>query len=712
MAQASFHPDTQLSNQLPSLLDNRMPPRPARGRDQIPLPDAAKRIIRDQRGTGHASLVRHIHKLRSNGLMPFRPARRSSRAAPEPQPDDTDAAVPARRLPTLQEMYNTWRALEEQVNKIRRLPLYIKAERQFCHSCRILKIKVRNTMRLPSTDTFDGTGANSSRRQCECFDYSELEEVFLETDKEVKLAALHQLPFQRDIEMADHEPSDAQYGADATAAQQHHVWLAVDRDNTNSGASAEGGAAVEPSSWVSLEALPMGMNLTEIDENGRRFSEVIADAHNATTHDSFDFNAPVAPDGNVTAVVRSNADGPAAGTAATVAAPATALHKAPTLIKFEIRPVIIAKEKIGANARRWRCQFGSSPSNNGGPVCTREDDNLETIRRHYGREHGRHRYHKKPVIHTLCSRCRYDIGKRHPPAACPSCHVARCIWLREMFALIEVPVPLCGDGIQGGGADSGATAAIATAGDAGAQWSARQGTPGDAATPAAAVSAMSPAATATAQATPMPLSPAVPATRDVPASPGVHVVPFRPAADNVPAAAIPTLNIVAAPDAAQTFQGGYIGLDGMPIQGGGCLTYPMTPMTPMTPLSPYTPTSPESAITNSFDAESLAMASPFGHGFELVDAYNRALLATAANGFPMSTTTTTTGTGVGSGGLSYDVLAQLQLLTGLPSTVRLADIQLQQSEPAMTGCEMPNSETDGQMHRGTSATPQPMYGII
>ena len=48
-----------------------------------------------------------------------------------------------RRQPSVQEMYNTWRALEEQVERLPRLPMFIKTESKFCHACRILKRRVR-----------------------------------------------------------------------------------------------------------------------------------------------------------------------------------------------------------------------------------------------------------------------------------------------------------------------------------------------------------------------------------------------------------------------------------------------------------------------------------------------------------------------------------------------------------------------------------------
>ena len=107
---------------------------------------------------------------------------------------------------------------------------------------------------------------------------------------------------------------------------------------------------------------------------------------------------------------------------------------------FTRQAVVLAREKIGANARRWRCQFGSGMPGN--LVCTREDDNMETIRRHYGREHGRHRYYKKPTVQIRCSTCDYSVDNQRPPSQCPACKTAHSIWLREMTAVIEVPVPV------------------------------------------------------------------------------------------------------------------------------------------------------------------------------------------------------------------------------------------------------------------------------
>lgn len=114
-------------------------------RDAVPLPDAARRIIRNQRGGGSPGMARHVQTLQKENLMPVRPSRR----AINPQVARAHGSLgSSHRAPTLQEMYNTWRALEEQIDKMRRLPMFIKAERKFCHACRILKIRVRVVMMI------------------------------------------------------------------------------------------------------------------------------------------------------------------------------------------------------------------------------------------------------------------------------------------------------------------------------------------------------------------------------------------------------------------------------------------------------------------------------------------------------------------------------------------------------------------------------------
>ncbi|CAK7240319.1 MAG: hypothetical protein STHCBS139747_001757 [Sporothrix thermara] len=67
---------------------------------------------------------------------------------------------------------------------------------------------------------------------------------------------------------------------------------------------------------------------------------------------------------------------------------------------------------------------------------------MQTIRRHYGREHGSHRFHKKPTLRLRCSHCDQDYDRPRPPVKCPSCKIDRGIWLHEIYAIIEVPVPL------------------------------------------------------------------------------------------------------------------------------------------------------------------------------------------------------------------------------------------------------------------------------
>ncbi|KAL1894377.1 hypothetical protein Sste5346_005877 [Sporothrix stenoceras] len=236
------------------------------------------------------------------------------------------------REPTLQEMYNTWRSLEEQFSQMRRLPMFVKAELKFCHACRILKTR------------------------CTCFDYSQLEVGYQERDRVLRHAALREFPIE---------------GGESEEVE---------------------GVKTEPTATESVVGTPS--------------TTLTGPPTTPITHQS-----------------------PALG------------NSMPTVVKFELRTIIMAKEKIGAQSRRWQCQYGLSddPSS---PVCKREDDNMDTIRRHYGREHGSHRYHKKPALRIRCSHCGLEYDKQRPPIKCPGCKVDRGIWLREIFAVIEVPVPL------------------------------------------------------------------------------------------------------------------------------------------------------------------------------------------------------------------------------------------------------------------------------
>lgn len=106
-------------------------------RYEEPLPAAAKRVIRTQKAGG-GSLSQHLHKFSQRGPRPFQPARQST--AKNKMAENTSAH--AGKPPTLQEMYNSWRALEEQVDGIHRLPMFIRAERRACHRCRVLRKKV------------------------------------------------------------------------------------------------------------------------------------------------------------------------------------------------------------------------------------------------------------------------------------------------------------------------------------------------------------------------------------------------------------------------------------------------------------------------------------------------------------------------------------------------------------------------------------------
>ncbi|EPE05531.1 alkane 1-monooxygenase [Ophiostoma piceae UAMH 11346] len=268
-----------------------------------------------------------------------------------------------RRKPSVQEMYNTWRALEEQVERIPRLPMFIKTESRFCHSCRILK------------------------RKCECFDYTQLEAVFQERNTALKEQALHQVPFTKA----------------ATPAAR--------RSQTPASAAAS--------------AMPRARARTPV-VNTKQAQALKQEPCLDVKQEDFDFNATM-----------SVMEQPAQEPARTLACHARANRSSMT--KCEHQLVVLAREKIGANARRWRCQFGSGTP--GGLVCTREDDNMETIRRHYGREHGRHQYHKKPTVQIKCSACDFSVdNNQRPPPQCPACKTAHSIWLREMTAIIEVPV--------------------------------------------------------------------------------------------------------------------------------------------------------------------------------------------------------------------------------------------------------------------------------
>lgn len=108
-------------------------------RDATPLPNAARRVIRNQRG-GDIHSIHGTQSLQRDTLSPSRATRRVL----TPQMQQAHGSLgSSQRLPTLQEMYNTWRSLEEQFSQMRRLPMFVKAELKFCHGCRILKIRVR-----------------------------------------------------------------------------------------------------------------------------------------------------------------------------------------------------------------------------------------------------------------------------------------------------------------------------------------------------------------------------------------------------------------------------------------------------------------------------------------------------------------------------------------------------------------------------------------
>ncbi|CAK7235169.1 hypothetical protein SCUCBS95973_009178 [Sporothrix curviconia] len=275
---------------------------------------------------------------------------------------------------------------------MRRLPMFIKAELKFCHSCRILKTR------------------------CNCFDYSQLESSYQERDQALRYAALRAFPVERDESM----------GESAAGAVSPATDPGVRTPLSNASTTP---AMTSPGDQAALVS------------QSRQFPR-------------FDFNSTVA---RVTTPSSSSAhaqqEHPTPSTTS-----ASAPGPAPTLVKFELHTIIIAKEKIGTQSRRWQCRFGLT-DNPADPVCKREDENMETIRRHYGREHGTHRYHRRPTLRIRCSHCDHAYDNQRPPTKCPRCKVDRGLWLREIYAIVEVPVPLDNhdqdDGIAAGNSDNG-----------------------------------------------------------------------------------------------------------------------------------------------------------------------------------------------------------------------------------------------------------------
>ncbi|CAK7223128.1 hypothetical protein SBRCBS47491_005096 [Sporothrix bragantina] len=270
-------------------------------------------------------------------------------------------------------MYNTWRSLESQFSQMRRLPMFIKAELKFCHSCRIMKTR------------------------CNCFDYSQLEASYQETDQALRYAALQTFPVNKD----DSEDEDT---TDNTEPSRR----------TSTRSSGRGAQTIQPRQSVGFD-----------------YNTGVARVADEMTAQSICVKRSPSP-------VSSHAGrgSPMRSTLSTTTSSPT-----PTLVKFELRTIIIAREKINTHTRRWQCRFGLT-NNPADPVCKREDDNMETIRRHYGREHGTHRFYKRPTLRIRCSNCDHVHERQRPPIKCPGCKVDRGIWLREIFAIVEVPVPL------------------------------------------------------------------------------------------------------------------------------------------------------------------------------------------------------------------------------------------------------------------------------
>ncbi|OAA63509.1 alkane 1-monooxygenase [Niveomyces insectorum RCEF 264] len=360
------------------------PANPPSTRDGTPLPDAAKRVIRNQRGGGHTSMALHMQAFKQRTLQPSPgPApRRTTKGALPPRTQRAIRLVKRRppRTPTVQEMYNTWRALEEQVDKIRRLPMFIKVERRFCHTCRVLKHK------------------------CDCFDYSSLEQGYQEADKVLKHAVLHELPFPA---ATDEQSEGENDDGDRPGSTLSFTRCTANGDRRSPTPKTSVPMSLdEPAAsalqWApgSTTSAPKAPPVREIDEFGRPI-HTVREGPPRLAYESMD------------APARTHAASPPSPAPAAAPAAASDSHDAPELFGT-----------------------GGAP---GAPVCTREDDNMDTVRRHYGREHGRHRYHTKPTLRARCCRCGFAVEKR-VPSRCPQCSLTRGIWLRELYARIEVPV--------------------------------------------------------------------------------------------------------------------------------------------------------------------------------------------------------------------------------------------------------------------------------
>ncbi|CAK7204252.1 hypothetical protein SEUCBS139899_007007 [Sporothrix eucalyptigena] len=303
--------------------------------------------------------------------------------------------------------------------------MFVKAELKFCHACRILKVR------------------------CQCYDYSQLEAEYQEKDRVLRYAALHEFPVEEvegDDENAASSPStEPAIGTPSsnmsTGPSTYMARQIMITGNAIHRAAAER-SPTRISSPMAREASGPSQSagdtsITIAGSGGQAF--LVAQSPQAT---SFDFNAGMgAATGTVAHIAAAQmSPSPVHARQSTPMPTPTSTHT-PTLVKFELRTVIMAREKISTHSRRWQCRFGLT-DNPADPVCKREDDNMETIRRHYGREHGSHRFHKRPALRIRCSHCDLEYDKQRPPMKCPGCKVDRGIWLREIFAVIEVPVPL------------------------------------------------------------------------------------------------------------------------------------------------------------------------------------------------------------------------------------------------------------------------------
>lgn len=267
--------------------------------------------------------------------------------------------------------------------------------------------------------------------QCACFDYSKLEEGYQARDLALKQAILRQCPFPD-------EPGTSLRSISINSEAAEDNMCTSPGSGQNTSAEGERDATMPKIQWLTPEHTYQSSRGREIDEHGHLINDMLPSTQVTNMQPHGGFNTPLV------AVTDENAAVMGAATQQTVV---------PRLMKLEIRTVLIAQEKIRNNVRRWRCQFGSSGMP-GGHMCMREDDHLNTIRRHYGREHGKHRYYMKPKMRLRCGHCGLTVESRVPDR-CPSCNGAGDAWVQEVYALIEVPVPLSTGGLEDGAAKAG-----------------------------------------------------------------------------------------------------------------------------------------------------------------------------------------------------------------------------------------------------------------